>query len=445
MAALTLDHPRRDAQADGRRRSRQAEPKAGSPRACLLCHNGPHYPQAWPELTGTATGFAPREAVEVAAAMWPTPDDLPPVSQSAQVITLTVAPGLLTFRVTDPRSSDSAAVRRAEQDARRRMQAIEDGVDRLWSEDPDDLEGELLTQDLLNGPDDDEPDHAGRGVVTEFSRASRRRLGRKVASLDWGSAIRPGERMCMITLTWPRDWRGCVPTPSDAYKQLRALSKRFERATGTPLRCVWKREFQRRGAPHYHLLAVVPPTIGDRQFRDWLSHTWYEVVASGDERHLAAGTGVDWSEGLRCSDARRAAAYLVGYTVGSKGHQHHAPDDWTNDGGSVGRWWGVFGLEEATAEVRVSERQLIEAKRLLRRLLRSQGRTRRVRVRRVDRRTGEVRYRTVRRRYRLPSLATGARLGCTLLVNDGPSVGVRLSRSFSKQPEWPPGKNRPLP
>ena len=201
-------------------------------------------------------------------------------------------------------------------------------------------------QDLFNEPDDEAEDDesAGRGVVREFPRASRRRLGRKIASIDWSAAIEPGHRMAMLTLTYPTDWRTVCPTPSDAYRHLRALAKRYQRATGTPLRAVWKREHQRRGAPHYHVLCAVPIVVGDRPFPEWLSSSWFEIVASGDHRHLRAGTGVDWSEGLRCSSARHAAVYFVAYTgpdgQQSKEYQHRSPEGWVNDSGSVGRWWG---------------------------------------------------------------------------------------------------------
>ena len=75
---------------------------------------------------------------------------------------------------------------------------------------------------------------------------------------------------------------------------------------------VWKREFQRRGAPHYHVLAPVSLTIAGEPVKEWISRTWYEVVASGNPKHLSAGTEVDWSEGMGMSDANRAAAYLCG-------------------------------------------------------------------------------------------------------------------------------------
>ena len=56
---------------------------------------------------------------------------------------------------------------------------------------------------------------------------------------------------------------------------------------------IWKLEFQRRGAPHFHILIAQPS--GDlRTFRAWLSEAWAEVVGHTDahqrELHRRAGT-----------------------------------------------------------------------------------------------------------------------------------------------------------
>ena len=152
--------------------------------------------------------------------------------------------------------------------------------------------------------------------------------------------------------------------------------------------------------------------IGNEDARTWIARNWYEVVGSGDERHRLAGTAVDWSEGMRMRDANRAAAYFTGYSAGKQDHksyQDEAPQDWANDNGSVGRWWGVMGMKPTTAEARLTSRDVIETKRLLRGVLRAQKRTKVYTTRRVDRFTGEIRYRKSRRRYRLSSLVGGDR------------------------------------
>ena len=43
-------------------------------------------------------------------------------------------------------------------------------------------------------------------------------------------------------------------------------------------------------------------------------------------KHRAAGTGVDYAEGVRLSDPRRMAVYFA--NTGRKDYQHHVPSEW---------------------------------------------------------------------------------------------------------------------
>lgn len=123
------------------------------------------------------------------------------------------------------------------------------------------------------------------------------------------------------------------------------------------------------------------------------------------------------------------------------GHGDTGPDN-----GSVDRWWGVIGLEPCTAEVRIGSDDVVKAKRLLRGALRAQGRRVQRRVRRVDRKTGEVRCRAAVRHYQLRSLRDGAGSGCSYLTNDGAALAVALARALDDEPSaWPAGQPRPLP
>ena len=68
-------------------------------------------------------------------------------------------------------------------------------------------------------------------------------------------------------------------------------------------------------------------------FRTWLSITWAEIVAHPDpeqrRRHRAAGTGVDYAEGIKLTDPRRMAIYFAKYgTGGRKDYQHRVPPEW---------------------------------------------------------------------------------------------------------------------
>jgi len=68
-------------------------------------------------------------------------------------------------------------------------------------------------------------------------------------------------------------------------------------------------------------------------FKIWLSLTWAEIVAHPDpeqrRRHRAAGTGVDYAEGIKLTDPRRMAVYFAKYgTGGRKDYQHRVPREW---------------------------------------------------------------------------------------------------------------------
>jgi hypothetical protein len=148
----------------------------------------------------------------------------------------------------------------------------------------------------------------------------------------------------MLTLTYPGDWLPVAPDGETVKRQFNALCRRYERAWGEPLIGVWKLEFQGRGAPHFHVsttppmgfTAITDPVTGEERlvdFRTWLSITWADVVAHPDpeqhRRHRAAGTEVDYAEGIKLTDPRRMAMYFAKYgTRGRKDYQHRVPEEW---------------------------------------------------------------------------------------------------------------------
>lgn len=159
-----------------------------------------------------------------------------------------------------------------------------------------------------------------RGPITEFSRASRRRLMRRLASVNRHASDAPP---AFITLTYPREFS----TDPAVYKpHLRAFVKRICRAFGArPV--IWRLEWQKRGAPHFHLL--IWDLAPDLPLAEWCLSNWYEVVGSGDRRHLAHGADV---QDLR--DWRRVSVYLSKYIA-------KIPDGDHDVDAPVGRLWGV--------------------------------------------------------------------------------------------------------
>lgn len=296
-------------------------------------------------------------------------------------------------------------------------------------------------------PDDPEPSRE----ITAWSRKSRANMVRTLCSLDYGPMLADPHRLpAMITLTYPGDWLTVAPDGRSVKRHLDALRLRYRRAWGEPITALWKLEFQRRGAPHFHLLMVPPhgiagsvrqaqakrqrPAVGDGMtFRAWLSATWADVVDHPDPvqrmRHEVAGTGVDHAEGMRASDPKRVAVYFLKHSSpsmgGSKEYQHRVPVEWQAPGKGPGRFWGYWQLEPHAAGREVEPVDAIRAARILRRWAAAQGTTREVRVPRADAATGRLRWRTVRRPVRRLSGGTG-----WVAVNDGASMGTQLGRAL---------------
>ena len=394
--------------------------------------------QVWPEVADTeAVGFVGREAVELAASYVPAmrSERHPSLchegvtEQSARVRALRIAPGMIQVRVFDPRSKDAP-----------------EGVDL----------GEWEQGDLFeDGDDDKEGPMPTRGVITEMSKKAKLRLVRKAASVDWAESIQdrrqvdPTVRYVMVTLTYPGDWRRWCPDPETLTKHRRIFEKRAGRATGYPPTGLWKREFQRRKAPHIHYWMAAPMMVDGEAFSQWLSRTWYEIVGSGDERHLRAGTRVDWNKSLNMSDTARVAVYFAGYSINKdKGYQDEPPEDWHTKDGSIGRSWGAVGLTDAIVESEISDEVLIEIRRLVRKAYKAKRRPDKRRRLRIDPETGEIvsrRFKTRRRRVR--SYSASKRSGFTYFSSVAPLFTIQIARALAldDQPPWPKGERRPLP
>jgi hypothetical protein len=252
----------------------------------------------------------------------------------------------------------------------------------------------------------------------------------KLVSLDYSTLVEAGPA-AMVTLTYPGEWLSVAPNGRAAKAHLRALQLRWRRRWGAPLVGIWKLEFQRRGAPHFHILARLPVaagTSGVGEFLSWLSITWASVVGHADAgeraRHVLAGTGVDWREGLRASDPRRVAVYFLKHgMLSGKEYQNCVPLAWQEPGQGPGRFWGVWGLPSVVREVPVTYAQALRISRTVRRWHKASDAVRVTKVVRVDHSTGLLRQRTVRRRVVWMRGAFGFHA-----VNDAPALALVVAR-----------------
>jgi hypothetical protein len=164
-------------------------------------------------------------------------------------------------------------------------------------------------------------DSPQRGKCCGFSKSARRRLLRSLAKMNQEKAGMP----TLVTLTYPSEYS----SDWTAWKRdFDVFWKRFHRKYENAF-AFWRLEFQRRGAPHFHLLVFHCGHID----KAWLSQAWYDVVSSDDTKHLKAGTRV---ESVR--SWKGVFSYCAKYLgkVASK-----TEGDEEVDIGEVGRTWGI--------------------------------------------------------------------------------------------------------
>lgn len=173
------------------------------------------------------------------------------------------------------------------------------------------------------------PPESGRKAIEYWSSKSRRRLA-FVAS-NTHVTFRS-----MVTLTYP----SAFDTDGKRVKQHLRTFLQWLRDRAEMIEYLWFLEFQKRGAPHYHLLLDCP--VSALPAKQAISAHWYHIVASGDEKHRLAGTR---TESLRSSDGGKR--YAVKYAM--KMQQKHVPTSYQN----VGRFWGhSTGVKPIALETR---------------------------------------------------------------------------------------------
>ena len=205
-----------------------------------------------------------------------------------------------------------------------------------------------------------------RGVVDGLSKRSGKRLRHVLENLPRASGAKS-----LVGLTYAAEY----PDDGRIVKgHLDGFLRECRRECGPAFWYVWVLEFQRRGAPHFHLLmpVVLVPA--------WLSWTWYRVVGSGDELHLAAGT----SRKRAPADMSLGAYMLKRYIA--KSWQKIVPDDFHHPG----RMWGcTAGLGDPLWQVEVELAVGLKVNRQLRRAVESRS------DRRLPRHVREGRYRGI--------------------------------------------------
>jgi hypothetical protein len=207
------------------------------------------------------------------------------------------------------------------------------------------------------------PTRRGGGIrdrVRGFSRASRRNLLRRLASINRSAFRAFRGRMIFVTLTYPHEY---PEDPELCKRHLKALKKRLQREYGT-FSAFWRLGIQRRGAWHFHLLLFVGSSVGPiRELRRFISSSWYEVTGKVSEGHLRAGTRVE-----PVKKWKQATSYVERYMA--------KPEEFP-EGLQTGRIWGIWNKELFPVRwetVEVSLKDAFRIRRVYSKLARRKGR-----------------------------------------------------------------------
>lgn len=185
-----------------------------------------------------------------------------------------------------------------------------------------DLQGPLLLRRAITTGGSNGSDISQRGVIKGFSPRAGARMRRFLRTCV---PVYSG----MVTLTYPAQF----PTDGRTVKRhLDCFVKRCFRYLGpegspVPRSIFWFLEFQQRGAPHFHLFLNFD--VPFKAVAQW----WFDIVGSGDDRHLQAGTRTESLYSGRYGTIGYATKYAA------KVEQKETPPNFVN----CGRFWGIYG------------------------------------------------------------------------------------------------------
>lgn len=206
-----------------------------------------------------------------------------------------------------------------------------------------------------------------RGACQGMTRKVTKRLRDLLRNLP--------DPVAMIVFTYPGEYPRDKSVCDRHRKRIMEALRRSPWARGMGFYGIWRRERQRRGAAHWHVLVysgessngqVVTLGRGSwEMLRDYLRKRWYEVVGSGDPEHLKGG--VHLSE---VRDTNRVVSYTVGEMC--KADQGNLPEGWK----SWGRQWGKWGkVPKCEPKFVLQDRPAVEGARIAFRARRAKRRT----------------------------------------------------------------------
>lgn len=189
-------------------------------------------------------------------------------------------------------------------------------------------QGRLLTVRSV-GLDIEMPRGKRRGSVEGFSKASRLRLLKLLATLEAPRSSGYRFKVSFLTLTTREIFH-----PRIAKSYLVRFFKRLARKFPT-MAIVWRMEYQKRGAPHFHLILYNAPFVD----KSWLQQIWGEII--GQAKPFTRVERIKSYKHLMSYASKYAAKVEdVGFNcVAKTTGAEKIPEE---QRGSAGRVWGVY-------------------------------------------------------------------------------------------------------
>ena len=204
--------------------------------------------------------------------------------------------------------------------------------------------------------------------IGRFTAKSKRKLQQRFAQLD-RSRLKYLPKM--LTLTYPKKYSS---DPAVWKENLDDFLEHHFKPHFPNTFIIWKLEPQRRGAPHYHLLIFSDDSkLLNRVYtqKEKLARSWYQVVASGDEKHLRAGIRVGFAPKTkngrpikkRAQDFANwdmVSGYVAKY-LGKVTGLFKSESNGDEEIKQVGRYWGIYNRSLYNQFVTEKSIQLSEA------------------------------------------------------------------------------------
>lgn len=177
------------------------------------------------------------------------------------------------------------------------------------------IQGDVIRLKTIN-TDPPGPPKTKRGLVTVFSRKSRRRLLEFLARTQYS-----GKPRVFLTLTYPSNMNDAKQGKQHLWAFLERVRRRYPRASA-----IWRIEYQQRGAVHFHLLFFELPFWD----ADDIRRIWGEIIGEQNPR----------IEIKTCRSKRKSTYYVAKYMakVADQGEGIFINLPYLH----AGRHWGYF-------------------------------------------------------------------------------------------------------